>query len=377
MRFIGKKIVNAATSGTAIVNQVIKKFWLTMLSVTLIYIGLTVKLDQLGWDVAIPILNCAFFFWGTYRVMRAEVQLTAMLSGGAINGMPDFKIGEVFAAWKKNVSLPNFKLADFFTKGSLPASLAVIRVWAYIVIGVNMYTTLILILKVENPWWLVGAFSGLISLGMIDIVRPGSTKLFLKIATVMAIVQVGFGLYMTFHRSSYVDAAKKQGAENVWQADEGLVQPVYESLKEGKRPSERAMATVDNIEAARDAQTPVSQAVKIFSGTQIQVTIKDLEPVTVYGIPDGRRTFTIEGKDPIIFIMLPDKTSPTGMSAVKNSLRDPSFTLVTEDGATDGGTVIVRNGRIALRLRVPPDTEQNIRSGMIRIAESTVTVKFK
>lgn len=207
MKFIGKKIVNAAASGAATVNQVIKKFWLTMLSVTLIYIGLTVKLDQLGWDVAIPILNCAFIFWGTYRVMRAEVQLTAMLTGGAINGMPDFKIGEVFAAWKKNVSLPNFKLADFFTKGSLPASLAVIRVWAYIVIGVNMYTTLVLILKVENTWWLFGAFSGLISLGTIDFVRPGSTKLFLKIATVMAIVQVGFGLYMTFHHFTKTEVA--------------------------------------------------------------------------------------------------------------------------------------------------------------------------
>lgn len=295
MKFIGKKIVNAAASGAATVNQVIKKFWLTMLSVTLIYIGLTVKLDQLGWDVAIPILNCAFIFWGTYRVMRAEVQLTAMLSGGAINGMPDFKIGEVFAAWKKNVNLPNFKLADFFTKGALPASLAVIRVWAYIVIGVNMYTTLVLILKVENTWWLFGAFSGLISLGTIDIFRPGSTKLFLKIATVMAIVQIGFGLYMTFHHFTRTEVAvtkaKTASRKNLDGKYGKDLEAVTQDLKStGETLSVREEQALDwrNQATGGWSMDRVTSTIFVETVTK-QVTFTSFDEITISGLRPRRK----------------------------------------------------------------------------------------
>jgi hypothetical protein len=314
---------------------------------------------------------------GIYYAFRTATILSLYSSGGLVNGMPDIKIGNLLTAAFTKEKWPDFELKKFLAAGGEFAG--AVLVWAaYVPVGLGLFTVVTTIFITWNPWAVLSVIGGLLMVAFVEIIRKGKAVFFIRFAYLVALLQVGIGGYDMFHRPTYVEKVKEQAAEKTWQSDEGLVRPVYEGLRAGKRPGEQAMTAVDNVEAARDAQGLTTRAGAMWNGIVKQVTIRDLQTGTVYGIPDGEWTVTFVDEDPILFTLLPDAASPTGMKSTRNSLKDPAFTIVFGDSNTTfGGKVMVRNGRVSYRLRVPPDAEANIRAGKFAIAESTVNVKFE
>jgi hypothetical protein len=383
MRYFAESLKNQAADRAAKFDKVLKSVMLGILVTAAIIIVSDLIFSGLmrvwPWTKYISwFVYDAGIIAGIYYAFRAATILSLYTSGGLVNGMPDIQIGKILTAPFTKEKWPDFELKKFLAAGGEFAG--AVLVWAaYVPVGLGLFTVVTTIFITWNPWAVFSVIGGLLMLAFVEIIRKGKAVFFIRFAYLIALMQVGIGGYDMFHRSTYVEKVKGQAAENTWQSDEGIVQPVYEGLKAGKRPGEQAMTAVDNVEAARDAQGVPAKVAAMFKGGVVkQITIKDLQTGTVYGIPDGEWTVTFVDEDPMLFTLLPDAASPTGMKSTKNSLKDPAFTIVFGDSNTTfGGKVMVRNGRVSYRLRVPPDAEANIRAGKFTIAESTVNIKFE
>ncbi|NTW89793.1 MAG: hypothetical protein HGB37_02710 [Candidatus Moranbacteria bacterium] len=383
MRYFAENLKNQAADRAAEFDQVLKSIMLGILATAAIIIVSDLIFSGLmrvwPWTKYIAwFVYDAGIIAGIYYTVRTAHILSIFTAGGLVNGMPDIQIGKILTAPFTKEKWPDFELKKFLAAGGEYGGLAL--VWfSYVPVGLGLFTVATTIFITWNPWAVFSVIGGLLMLAFVEIIRKGKAVFFIRFAYLIALMQVGIGGYDMFHRSTYVEAVKKQGTENAWQADESAVQPVYETLKKGLQPNGQAMATVENVESARDAQGLIARAGAMWNGGVVkQITIRDLRAGMIYGIPDGEWKVTFADEDPILFTMLPDSGSPTGMKATKNSLTDPTFTIVFGDSNTTfGGKVTVRNGRISYRLRVPPDAEANIRAGKFTIAESTVNIKFE
>ncbi|NTW29929.1 MAG: hypothetical protein HGB34_03935 [Candidatus Moranbacteria bacterium] len=178
-------------------NALLKKIWITVIAITLILVGMMVLFAKLHWNIAIAILSSVVAIAGTYLCSRAEVVLGSFALK-AMNGLPNIKIGEVFAAFfKKDVQLPDLDLKKVSDAGLIGVK-DVFRAWSYLYMGIGIFAGILIMFKIRNPIGLFIVFSALFVLAARDYAKPGDGEYYLKVAKAVGVAELIFGLVLTF-----------------------------------------------------------------------------------------------------------------------------------------------------------------------------------
>ncbi|MEI7750204.1 MAG: hypothetical protein WCJ25_04350 [Candidatus Moraniibacteriota bacterium] len=292
-------------------------------------------LQMMDFVIGIGIIIGTFWVIADYRVVLPALGL------GAASKLPNFQMSEVLQ--KGAAGLPDVEIKKLVQGGweaLIKYVVQPVTVFAFLISALAFFHG---IFQIQVIFWALPELALLLMVALVNVLPESPIKKYAPYGMIIGGIIVICGLYGAFETSS------KQAT------------PV-------SVPS--ASSPVNN-------PTQGPEAAPKYSGKTFGVTVKSLEPITLTGIPDGERTFRLVDANPVIIVYIPDSNSNTGMSATRNSLKDPAYTLVAGEGTVNGGKITVTEGKISIRLRVPPDTEENLRSGKFKLGETTINVAFE
>jgi|GEM_PF-5293473 len=351
MRFFLRRVGNITDNRITDANQILKKIWISVILATVVLVGLMVTCNSLEWYIAVAMLQILAVLGGSYLFTRAEALLASFCTSAGISGMPNIKVGEILTAFKKNVSLPDFEIKKFADAG-MAGVIAMLRVWAYVVIGIGIFSSLLTMFHLRNPLALLIAFGALFTLAAIDFARPGKAKWFFKIAMAFAIVQLLYGLFAAFTAPSSTEAiALKAAAQSQKNLDKQYAeksQSLLDSANAGYVLTPRQLALLNRRVKQVNGENAFKKVAGDIFGVKMtkKVKIESLQDQPLSGLEPGA-TYRFSVKGPVTVQALDQYGN------VVNNLELNGF--MTVDGVPLGEEVTVNlNGTIVLSLMTDP-----------------------
>ena len=306
-------------------------------------------------------------------------------SGAIVNGTPGMTIGQLLTAPFTDEKWPDFKTKDFLTAGlEMTKKFWLAQLHLTIVAGlVAEFSELVTLHSMAGVIVMLLPIIVLVAFSLTE--KVTETKWYKRIVIGMSVPTLIVGLVMAIYpltrTESMAEKIQKENAVNKDLAAEERLQAIWKKVhgnkgRKGVMTKDEEIAVNKAVNESGSVISAINTPFTSSSKKTFSVIIKDLGSHS-YPVPNGTWTFRLVDASPIVYGYIPDASSNTGKKAVRNDLKDPSYTLVAGEGTVNGGKITVADGKVAFRLRVPPDTEENLKTGNFKIGESTVNVAFE
>ncbi len=342
----------------------------------------TIVLGVLANLVGIPgfnfVLATVALLAGIFFLTKPVIVLSVFGIGSLTGGLPNPKISDILT--KGFAGLPDFELKKF-----LGAGWKAIEATAHQVAHVLFFLTVLFVVlgtfPISDPTLVLPALVILTGFGFWSALFAKGNVWYRRVTIAILLVSgsiIFFQMYDPKGKIERIEAA--QEAYRAQLIDEALT-PILRKAENGVKLTADEAQVLEKAKAREKERSVMNTANRFFTDGEQDVTIDSLNPVQICGLPSSARRFTIVGGEPLIVILMPDDTSPTGMTATRtNTTNDPMMGI-----AVKVGEKLVRNGGLTkfskdcstIQLIVPPDTKTKIAAGEFVLAPITIRVRFE
>ena len=353
-------------------------FWTIVGAVFVLALGVLTNLA--GFPRFNFVLAAITLLAGIFFLTKPALVLSVVGIGSLTSGLPDIKLGEIL---RNGVgSLPNFEL-----KKILGSGWGAIKATTHKVAHALFLLTVILIVlgtfPISDPALVLPALVVLTGFGLWTVlfIERNGARWYRRITIGILLIAGGTIFFKMYDHKSKVERIEEaRVAHQEALIDEGLT-PILRKSEHGVKLTEAERRTLEKARDREENRSIVKKVGHFFTDGEQDVTINSLEPVKICGLPSGSKRFVIDGGEPLIVILMPDETSPTGMTATRTDARnDPLMGIAVKSNGRfvrDGGLVKFSEECSTIQLMVPPDTKMKLSSGDFVLSPLTVRIRFK
>ncbi len=353
-------------------------FWTIVGAVFVLALGVLTNLA--GFPRFNFVLAAITLLAGIFFLTKPALVLSVVGIGSLTSGLPDIKLGEIL---RNGVgSLPNFEL-----KKILGSGWGAIKATTHKVAHALFLLTVILIVlgtfPISDPALVLPALVVLTGFGLWTAIfaEKNVARWYRRITIGILLIAGGTIFFKMYDHKSKVERIEEaRVAHQEALIDEGLT-PILRKSEHGVKLTEAERRTLEKARDREENRSIVKKVGHFFTDGEQDVTINSLEPVKICGLPSGSKRFVIDGGEPLIVILMPDETSPTGMTATRTDARnDPLMGIAVKSNGRfvrDGGLVKFSEECSTIQLMVPPDTKMKLSSGDFVLSPLTVRIRFK
>ena len=349
-----------------------RHFLLKAIPAILLTLVLGVGLNAAGWKEVNFLFALAAILGGLFFATQPKVVLAVFGVGALWNGLLDAKVTGAKANLDQGLQFVSDKY---------------VRPVGHVLLLTTVVFVFLGTYRIQNPLAILPLIVVVMGLGLWAALFASDTtwyrRITLKLLLAAGVMSLIGAYFYTPSRTEKtverIEAARETNRDKL--VDEALT-PILRKVEGGYKLSTEENELLRAAKEREERKSIVNKVRKFFTNGEQDVTIDSLSPVKICGLPNGSKKFVIDGGDPILVILIPDETKPTGMGATRtNTKGHPRMGIAvrSEENLVRNGGLVDFQGKdcSTLQLMVPPDTKRKLESGKFVLSPLTVRIRFE